>query len=180
MSDVNIDAISLQRLTLSTSIDILSLPVELIISIIHHIRDESLLAPSFSTDPIQSMRIGQLYQDTLLALSLLHRNWTPIAQSELFKTIILTDARKTQLLLDLVKSKPVFREYLKNTTGLRFGYDGGRGNFERIIGFRPELAAQCPNVKEISCYKLYVALEDFRKIQVMDMFAELRLTHFVR
>ncbi len=139
----------------------LSLPLELRLPIIHHIRD-SIPSPLFE-DHAQGWiyAIEELYK-ALIALSLYHREWTAIAQSELFKNLYIRDAEKMKSLLDLLHGSEESRDYMKHSRSAVFGgnlywyFPGGRDDD------LDELADYCPDLAEMSCYRMDLKLAEFR------------------
>jgi hypothetical protein len=165
MSDVNIDTISLQRLTLAPVTTILSLPVELIIEVVLHVREES---PPYSSDS-RSMAVVRQHQNAMLALSLFHRNWTPVARSELFRRIILkslpSDRSRghcsvTYLLVDYLRRGDNQRMYGKNVVSITF-HDAVYSNCWS------RLAHSCPNISEIYVNTERDFLGEFCKFHLM-------------
>ncbi len=92
----------------------LSLPVELRLPIIHHIRD-SIAWTSFDYDVDASILAIQDFYKVLIALSLLHREWTAIAQSELFRNLYIRDEGKLELLLELLRGDGEFKVYIQQS-----------------------------------------------------------------
>jgi hypothetical protein len=140
----------------------LSLPVELRLPIIHHIRD-SIPSPLFE-DHAQGWiyAIEELYK-ALIALSLYHREWTAIAQSELFRHLYIRDEGKMKLLLDLLHGSEESREYIKHSRSAVLGPRSGP--WRCTGGLRDDLdnlADYCPALDKMSCYYMDVQLEDFR------------------
>ena len=139
----------------------LSLPVELRLPIIHHIRD-SIAWTSFDYDVDASILAIQDFYKVLIALSLLHREWTAIAQSELFRNLYIRDAEKMKSLLDLLHGSEESRDYMKHSRSAVFG-----GNlYWYVPGGRDddldELADYCPDLAEMSCYRMDLKLAEFR------------------
>ena len=139
----------------------LSLPLELRLPIIHHIRD-SIPSPLFEDDEKGSIRAFQALYKALIALSLYHRQWTAIAQSELFRNLYIRDAGKMKLLLDLLHGSKASRGYIKHSRCAVLGgtccprYPGGpRDDLD-------ELADYCPDLAEMSCFGVDIHLVDFR------------------
>lgn len=158
MSD-NVDCLRLKCLNLSPGrTTILSLPEELRIQVIHHIRNESLR--SFAADPVKSMVAGQHLQQMLLDISSFHRDWTAVAQAELFSQIVLRTSRNITLFLEGVNKVATFRNLAQRTRRVMFGQNRG---FVGKLGVLDELAEYCPRIDEISCYRTSVAIHEFSK-----------------
>ncbi len=71
----------------------LSLPVELQLQTIHHIRD-SFTWTSFEDDARGLILAIKEYTKLLSSVALYHREWTAITQSELFRNLYIRDAEK--------------------------------------------------------------------------------------
>jgi hypothetical protein len=78
------------------------LPVELIIEIFRRVQ-ELIGRCDFKLNYYQSMKLDQEFYDNLLAFALSSKEWTAIAQAELFKNVILGNRSKTVQFLKLVK-----------------------------------------------------------------------------
>jgi hypothetical protein len=138
------------------------LPVELIIEIFRRVQ-KLIGRYDFKLHHLLSMRHDREYYDNLLAFALSRKEWTAIAQAELFRNIILKNRSKTGQFLKLVRENKEFRSYADRATAIRFG--GEAEEFLHTTGLDGELdeiALSCPNVVEISCYKVGVVLEYFR------------------
>jgi hypothetical protein len=147
--------------TLSKSSVMLSLPVELQLQTIHHIRD-SIPASLFEHDADEAIRAIEEFYEVLIALSLYHREWTAIAQSELFRNLYIRDAEKMKSLLDLLHGSEESRGNIKHSRSAVFGgnlywyFPGGRDDD------LDELADYCPDLAEMSCYRMDLKLAEFR------------------
>jgi hypothetical protein len=97
-----------------------SIPNEVKLQILHHRRDCSRDVP-YAVWPLGAMYHDDDYNKLLLRVALVHREWTALAQSELFHRIILMNPRKTELLLQLLREKEVFAEYAKSAKSIRVG-----------------------------------------------------------
>jgi hypothetical protein len=139
----------------------LSLPVELRLPIIHHIRD-SMPSSLFEDDAHGWIRGNQRFYKVLIALSLYHREWTTIAQSELFRNVYIQVPEKLKSLLDLLHGSEESRDYMKHNRSAVLGgnrywlYSGGRRDD------LDELADYCPDLVEMSCYDMNIQLVEFR------------------
>jgi hypothetical protein len=141
----------------------LSLPVELRLQTIRHIRD-SIPSPLFEDDAPGSIRAIEALYQILVALSLYHREWTAIAQSELLRHLYIRDAGKLKLLLKLLRAEGVFRGYTTHSLSALLGQEN---NYWRCAGglgdeHLGELADYCHHLGEISCYHLHIPLMRFR------------------
>jgi hypothetical protein len=141
-----------------------SLPTELNLTILHHVRDSTPTVP-FGTDASASMEQANTYNEFLLLIALLHRHWTALAQSELFHHIILEDGDKTRLLLELLKESGngVFRTYADRASSSRLGYHGtgSAQDYDCLGNHLESLAEYCPNIVEISCACVNTKPSDF-------------------
>jgi hypothetical protein len=127
-----------------------SIPNELKLQILHRYRG-FLPDPAFDAQPILAMDHDNAYNELLLRMALFRREWTALAQSELFHRIILADGRKTELLLKLLREKEVFADYAKSAksirVGRRYGHYAGTGLKDSL----EEIASYCPEIVELSC-----------------------------
>jgi hypothetical protein len=143
---------------ISKSSVMLSLPVELQLQTIHHIRD-SITWPSFEDDVGASIQAIKEFYKVLIALSLLHRKWTAVAQSELFRDLYVPEDGKLELLLELLRTSKKYRRYIKHGRSAVLAAD--QVSFDQLDDF-VELADYCPNLAEISCYCMGIELVSFR------------------
>jgi hypothetical protein len=138
------------------------LPVELIIEIFRAVQ-KLIGRCDFKLNQYSSMRDAREYYNNLLAFALSSKDWTTIAQAELFRNIILKNRSKSGQFLQLVRENREFRTHAESAISARLG-----GRFERDCDMTrlgddlDEIALYCPNVVEISCYKVVVRLEYFR------------------
>jgi hypothetical protein len=140
------------------------LPVELIIEIFRAVQ-KLIGRYDFKRDWLLSMRLDQEYYNNLLAFALSSKEWTAIAQSELFRHVILKNRSKTGQFLRLVRHNKELRTHAESSVSIRFG-----GRAEAVcnatgVGLGDhlgEIALYCLNVVEISCYGVHVRLEYFR------------------
>jgi hypothetical protein len=131
----------------------LSLPVELQLQTIHHIRD-SIPSTLFEDSAYHTIVAIKEYNKVLAALALYHREWTAIAQSELFRNLYIRDAEKMKSLLDLLHGSEESRGNIKHS---RSAVLGGKLYWRLPRGRRDdldELADYCPDLAEMSCYKM--------------------------
>ena len=138
------------------------LPVELIIEIFRRV--QKLIGRfDFKLTHVQSMMSAREYYNNLLAFALSSKEWTAIAQAELFRNIILKNRSKTVQFLKLVRENKELRRFADSATSIRFG--GEREVLYEAAGLGDdldEIALYCPTVVEISCYRVDVRLEYFR------------------
>jgi hypothetical protein len=138
------------------------LPVELIIEIFRRVQ-KLIGRCDFKLNCFTSMRLDQEYHNSLLAFALSSKEWTAIAQAELFRNIILKNRSKTVQFLKLVRENKELRRFADSATSIRFG--GEREVLYEAAGLGDdldEIALYCPTVVEISCYRVDVRLEYFR------------------
>jgi hypothetical protein len=139
------------------------IPVELILEIFRQVQ-KLIGRCDFKLDCYKSMRLDQEYHNNLLAFALSSKEWTAIAQAELFRNIILRNRSKTGRFLELVRGRKERSSHAESSLSIRFGGEV-QGDYY-TIGLADELdeiALYCPNVVEISCYQVAVRLEYFRK-----------------
>jgi hypothetical protein len=147
----------------------LSLPVELRLPIIQHIRD-SIPTPLFEFDPEAAIDLCKYYNKILIALSLYHREWTAIAQSELFRNLYIRDARKMRLLLELLRRDGDFREYIKYSRRVLLGERNRKwADAGGLQDYFDELVEHCPDLEEVSCHRM--------RIQLVNLGTSCRTTH---
>jgi hypothetical protein len=139
------------------------LPVELIIEIFRRVQ-QLIGRCDFKRDFYQSMRLEQEYHNNLLAFALSSKEWTAIAQGELFRNIILKNRIKIEQFLRLVRENAELRMHAESSLSIRLG--GVKQGVLEQYGRDDELdeiALHCSNVVEISCYQVAVRLDYFRK-----------------
>jgi hypothetical protein len=145
-----------------------SLPTELNLKILHHVRD-SIPDALFTSNDDTAIKHGAEYNAFLHRMARYHRHWTGVAQSELFHHIVLKDGDKTRLLLKLLRASEndVFRTYAERASSIRLGYysDFNQHNDE-LKEHLDELAQYCPNIVEISCAWFNTKFSDFRELSL--------------
>ncbi len=147
----------------------LSLPVELRVQTIRHIRD-SIYWPSFEHDVGASIQAIQNFYKVLIALSLYHREWTAIAQSKLFSNLYIRDAGKMKLLLELLRRDGDFREYIKYSRSALLGERNRKwADAGGLQDYFDELVEYCPDLEEVSCHRM--------RIQLVNLGTSCRTTH---
>jgi hypothetical protein len=140
----------------------LSLPVELRLQTIRHIRD-SIPSPLFEDDARGSIRAIEVLYQILVALSLCHREWTTIAQSELFRNLYIQDAEKMKLLLSLLHGSREARGYIKHSRSAVLGGKSDRWRHSRGLGDDlDKFADYCPDLAEMSCFNMEIQVVEFR------------------
>jgi hypothetical protein len=156
-----------------------SLPTELNLKIIHHVRD-SILTSTLVLDSWASMTQRAEYNAFLLLMASYHRHCTALAQSELFHHIILKDGDKTRLLLKLLSKgeNDHFRTYAARASSIRLGHhsDFNQG-YDGLKDHLDELAEYFPNIVEISCARVNTQFLDFPELSSLQ--AETKLITFV-
>jgi hypothetical protein len=153
-----------------------SLPAELNLKILHHVRDSTPTLKS-SSNTVASMRQGNAYNEFLLLMALYHRRWTAVAQSELFHHIILVNEDKTQLLLKLLSEEVdnSFRTYAHSASSIILGRFLSRASYEGWKDQVDELAQYCPNIVDISCAYVNTNFSDFRELSPLQLTTEAQL-----
>jgi hypothetical protein len=152
-----------------------SLPTELNLNILHHVRD-STPTLNFSYYAVGSMRQASAYNEFLLLMALYHRHWTALAQSELFHHIILKNGDQTRLLLKLLRKRGngVLRTYAERASSIRLGDSHFRlQDYDDLRDHLDELAEYCPNIVEISCACVNTKFSDFRELSPVQAQAKL-------
>jgi hypothetical protein len=144
-----------------------SLPTELNLKVLHHVRD-STPTLKFSSYAVSSMRQANAYNEFLLLMALLHRHWTALAQSELFHHIVLVYQSRTRSLLNLLSKRENdhFRTYAQTAASIRVGYErtGYAQDYDDLKDHLDELAGYCPNIVEISCAGVKAMFSDFGEL----------------
>jgi hypothetical protein len=148
------------------------LPVELIIEIFRAV--QKLIGQyDFELDWNQSMKLDKEYHDDLLAFALSSKEWTAIAQAELFKKVILRNESETEQFLQLMRENKELRSHAEGAVSIRFGGQSqGDYDAEGLDDDLDEIALYCPTVVEISCYRVDVRLEYLRTSFSLLLFAE--------
>ncbi len=138
------------------------LPVELILEIFRAVQ-KLIGRYDFKREWLLSMKFEQEYYNNLLAFALSSKEWTAIAQAELFRNIILRNRSKTGQFLELVRERKEFRSHAESAISVTFGRQY-QGDYDvmGLDGDLEEIALYCPNIVEISCYRVDVKLEYFR------------------
>ena len=108
------------------------------------------------------MKLDQEYYNNLLAFALSSKEWTAIAQAELFRTIILKNRSKMGRFLDAVRGDEKFRGYSSAVTLLNFGSQDNDYETEGLGDDLDEIALYCPNLVDVTCWKVDIRLEYFR------------------
>jgi hypothetical protein len=149
------------------------LPVELIIEIFRAVQ-KLIERYGFKPGSYESTLRHQEYYNNVLAFALSSKDWTAIAQAELFKNLFLGNRTKTRQFLELVRENKESRSYAGSAMSIRFG-GGDFGNdydAEGLDASLHEIALYCPGVVEIWCYRVDVRLEYFRTSFSLIFFAE--------
>jgi hypothetical protein len=145
-----------------------SLPTELNLNILHHVRD-SIPYTLFTDYAVISMERADEYNAFLRRMARYHRHWTALAQSELFHHIILVNEHKTRLLLKLLRQRVngVFRTYAQSASSMRLGYKSSANQgYDDLKHHLDELAQHCPNIVEIFCASVNTPFSDFRELSL--------------
>ena len=136
------------------------LPVELIIEISRRVQELSGLK-DFNMWSM-SMKLDQEYYNNLLAFALSSKEWTEIAQAELFRNIILKDRIKMNRFLEAVRGSEKLNGFCHDATSLRMGTRYISYETEGLRDDLDEIALCCPNLVDVSCWRVDVRLESFR------------------
>jgi hypothetical protein len=137
------------------------LPVELIIEIFRAVQ-KLIGRKDFHRAADVSMKLHQDYCNNLLAFALSSKEWTAIAQADLFRNIILKNRSQTGQFLKLVTEGKELRGFADTCTNLKLGGAGTPYDTMGLGDDLDEIALYCPNIVEISCYLVDVRLEYFR------------------
>jgi hypothetical protein len=137
------------------------LPAELIIEIFRRVQ-KLIGRVDFNQAPWDSLKLDQEYYDNLLAFALSAKEWTAIAQAELFRHIILKDRSKMGRFLEALRGNEKLRELSRGVTSLNLGSSSRIFEVEGLGDDLDEIALYCPNVVEVSTLQVDVRLEYFR------------------
>jgi hypothetical protein len=136
------------------------IPVELIIEIFR--AAQKLIGRcDFKEDCFESMQLDQEYYNNLLAFALSSKEWTAIAQAELFKHIIFKNRSNMTRFLEAVRGSEKLRVMSSDVTSLNMGGELDIYETERLGDDLDGIALHCPNLIEISCGRANVRLEYF-------------------
>jgi hypothetical protein len=148
------------------------LPVELILEIFRRVK-KLIGRYDFKLNYRESMEQDQEYYNNLLAFASSSKEWTAIAQAELFRNIILKNRSKAGQFLELVRENKELRRYAGSAISIRLGRKSVKDYDARGLGDDlDEIALYCPNVVEISCYNVDFRLEYFRALYHLTFFKE--------
>jgi hypothetical protein len=139
------------------------IPVELILEIFRQVQ-KLIGRCDFQLDYRQSMLRDQEYNNNLLAFALSSKEWTAIAQAELFRHVILKHRNKTGGFLDALRGSETLRGFSRAVTSLNFGSPYAYYKTEGLGDDLDEIALYCPNVVEVSTFQVDVRLEYFRML----------------
>jgi hypothetical protein len=109
-----------------------------------------------------SIRLDQEYCNNLLAFALSNKEWTAIAQAELFRYVVLKNRSKTGQFLEAVRGSEKLRGLSSDVTSLcLFGRDH---NYETdgLGDDLDEIALYCPRLVEVSTCLVVIKMEYFR------------------
>jgi hypothetical protein len=137
------------------------LPVELIIEIFRRVQ-KLIGRKDFHRAGDGSMELDQEYYNNLLAFALSSKEWTAIAQAELFRTVILKDRSKMSRFLDTLRGSEKLRGLSRNVTSLNLGGRHNSYETERLGDDFKKIALYCPNLVDVKCWRVNVRLEYFR------------------
>jgi hypothetical protein len=154
------------------AVTVLWLPVELILEILRTVQ-KLIGGCDFKLDCWESMKLHQEYYNNLRAFALSSKEWTAIAQAELFRHIILKNRSKTGQFHKLVRDNKELRSHAEGVISIRFG-GKAMGGFDMtgLDDDLDEIALFCPHVVEISCYQVAVGLDYFRKFLRLILYEE--------
>jgi hypothetical protein len=108
------------------------------------------------------MRLNQEYYNNLLAFALSSKEWTAIAQAELFRHITMKDRIKMNRFLEAVRGSEKLRGFSRAVTSLNLGNYAHGYKVEGLGDDLGEIAFYCPNLVDVSCWNVDVRLEYFR------------------
>jgi hypothetical protein len=106
----------------------------------------------------------QEYYNNLLAFALSSKEWTAIAQAELFRRIILRNRSMMTRFLEALRGSEKLRGFCHAVTSLHMGGEYYIYETEGLGDDLDGIALHCPNLIEISCCRVHVRLEYFRTL----------------
>jgi hypothetical protein len=124
------------------------IPVEIILEIFRAVRTGS----------------DQVYYKNLRAFALSNKEWTAIAQAELFRHVVLKNRSKTSRFLEAVRGSEKLRGFSCDVTSLKLGNYAHNYEVEGLGDDFDEIAFYCPLLVEVSCYEVKIRLEYFRSL----------------
>jgi hypothetical protein len=137
------------------------IPPELILQMYREV-NLALGQRDFRINALAAMNLDQEYYRNLLAYALIGREWTAIAQAELFTNLILRTRAQTGQFLEMLRKNPELRAQAEGIRRIRLGRDGGNYAGSNLKAVFDNLAVYCPNIVEVSCCRVSVELACFR------------------
>jgi hypothetical protein len=148
------------RLARRQKVTVRWLPVELIIEIFRRVQ-KLIGREEFMRWGIASMKLDQEYCNNLLAFALSSKEWSAIAQAELFGHVILENRSRTSRFLDAVRGSEKLSGLCRAIKSLNLGGELYIYPTEGLGDDLDGIALHCPNLIEISCGRVQVRLEYF-------------------
>jgi hypothetical protein len=139
------------------------LPVELIIEIFRAVQ-ELIGREEFIRWGSESLRLDQEYYNNVLAFALSSKEWTAIAQAELFKHVILKNRSKMGRFLEEVRGNAKLSGFCSNAQTFKLGNHTHSFEGEGLGDDLDRIALHCPDLIEITCCRVDVSLEYFRTL----------------
>jgi hypothetical protein len=147
------------------------LPIELIIEIFRRVQ-KLIGRYDFKLECWKSMQLDQEYYNNLLAFALSSKEWTAIAQAELFRTIILKNRSKMRRFLEALRGSRKLQGFSRDVKSLNLGNYSNDYETEELGDDLDEFALYCPNLVDVLCWRVDVRLECFRMSFSVIFFAE--------
>jgi hypothetical protein len=154
------------------------LPVELILEIFRAVQ-KLIGRCDFKLSYLESMRLEREYYNNLLAFALSNKEWTAIAQAELFRHIILENRGRMSSFLDAVRGSAKLRGLSRDVTSFNLGYRHNDYETEGLGDNFDEIALYCPHLVEVSTYRVDIKLEYFRASFCLFHSAETRVDNSI-
>jgi hypothetical protein len=148
------------------------LPVELIIEIFRAVQ-KLIGRKDFNWVGDESMALDQEYYNNLLVFALSSKEWTAIAQAELFRQIILKNRSKMGRFLEALRGSEKLKGLCRAVTSLIMGWESNCFETEGLGDDLDEIALHCPNLIEISCCRVDVRLEYFGTLTLLILSKEI-------
>lgn len=112
----------------------IALPNELTDQIFQDMQHSEDFGINFDLGPNLSMNLVAQYIDSLVNNALVCKDWTGIAQAELFRHIVVVDSAKMDKLLRLLRIDGRFRNYAKKTMSVRIGRGHDLSGWKTWVG----------------------------------------------
>ncbi len=162
-----ISLLDLANLSIKEPASLHTLPAELKLCILFQSRVTPLPDPPIWSNAGRVATRQVANNELLMTMSLFHSSWTKLAQSELFDKIMLSNRRRAQLLIELLRGREEFRVYALKA--IRISLAGFESNEADLQDAMDVLAEYCPRVVEICCSGSNVQLSNFCELSIIGL-----------